>query len=63
MPAYEPPMMSHEMRVLWVRTAKPGFQDSEKLYQKYWDDYNTVTIPLRNMDEFFADAIGAAKLA
>ncbi|KAM0271624.1 hypothetical protein ACHAQH_009031 [Verticillium albo-atrum] len=63
MPAYEPPMISHEMRVLWVRTAKPGFQDSEKLYQKYWHDYNTVTIPLRDMDEFFADAITAAKLA
>ncbi|KAG7114487.1 hypothetical protein HYQ46_002392 [Verticillium longisporum] len=63
MPAYEPPMISHEMRVLWVRTAKPGFQDSEKLYQKYWYDYNTVTVPLRDMDDFFADAITAASLA
>ncbi|RXG42548.1 hypothetical protein VDGE_30212 [Verticillium dahliae] len=63
MPAYEPPMISHEMRVLWVRTAKPGFQDSEKLYQKYWYDYNTVTIPLRDMDDFFADAITAASVA
>ncbi|PNH55485.1 hypothetical protein VD0003_g2152 [Verticillium dahliae] len=63
MPAYEPPMISHERRTLWVRKAKPGFQDSEKLYQKYWYDYNTVTIPLRGMDDFFADAITAASLA
>ncbi|KAM0271443.1 hypothetical protein ACHAQH_009063 [Verticillium albo-atrum] len=63
MPPFEPPRIDHDMRMRWYRTAKPGFQDAEKLNQKYWHDYNTVTIPLRDMDDFFADACAAAQVA
>ncbi|KAM0272193.1 hypothetical protein ACHAQH_008816 [Verticillium albo-atrum] len=63
MPVLEPDVITEEMRRLCIQTAKFGFKVSSKLCDEYWKDYNTVTIPLRDMDEFFADAILAAKHA
>lgn len=43
--------------------AKPGFQHPKKLWEEYWDRYNTVTISLQDEDAYFADALAAARCA
>ena len=43
--------------------AKPGFRDPKKLWGDYWQRYNTITIPLQDGNDYFADAIAAARCA
>lgn len=43
-----------------MKVAKPGFQHPKKLWEEYWDCYNTIKIPLRDEDAYFTDALAAA---
>ena len=47
----------------WIEVAKPGFRHPARLWGEYRQRYNTITIPLLDEDDYFADAIAAARRA
>lgn len=56
-----PKLLPSAVKVAWIREAKPSFRDPGLLHRKYWKLYNTVTIPLLSPEEFYADALAAAR--
>ncbi|KAK1703142.1 hypothetical protein BDP67DRAFT_536347 [Colletotrichum lupini] len=63
MPAFQPPEVTCEKDKAWIKRAKFPFRNPTPLWNKYWHRYNTITIPLRDEDAYFADVSAAAKLA
>ena len=56
-----PKLLPSGVKVAWTREAKPSFRDPRLLHRKYWKLYNTVTIPILSPEEFYADALAAAR--
>lgn len=63
MPAFQPPVYVRSKNRKWFKTAKPGFCHPERLWNEYWQRYNTITIPILDEDAYFADALAAARRA
>jgi hypothetical protein len=60
---FSPPRDTREKDLRWQAFAKVGCRDSRPLWTDYWQRFNTITIPLLDVDAFFSDALAAAKVA
>ncbi|KAK4148525.1 hypothetical protein C8A00DRAFT_38901 [Chaetomidium leptoderma] len=60
---FSPPSDTKAKDRRWQAFAKVGFRDSRYLWTDYWQQYNTITIPLLDEDAFFSDALAAAQTA
>lgn len=56
-PKHLPPAV----KFAWSHEAKSGFRDWRLLHNRYWKPFNTITIPLLSPEEFYADALAAAR--
>jgi hypothetical protein len=60
---FSPPRDTREKDLRWQTFAEVGCRDSRPLWTSYWQQFNTITIPLLDEDAFFSDALAAAKVA
>ena len=56
-----PEQLPPGVKFAWSRESRASFCDSRLVHRKYWQDYNTITIPLLSPEEFYADALAAAR--
>ena len=56
-----PSYLLPSVKYAWSHEAKSSFNDSRLLHHKYWNSFNTITIPLLSPEEFYADALAAAR--
>lgn len=56
-----PKFLDSETNVKWYHMGCDSFSNPKLLRSRYWNRYNTITIPLLDTDDFYSDALAAAR--